>query len=271
MEQENTMTLNCTNINLKKGSQGSQVTELQNILRSKGYYTAKIDGSFGDVTLKSVKAYQKDNKLIQDGIVGPVTCKKLQSNSITSGDVTGRYISANHHEGTGCNKKGQCNSKVCGPHSIRQSNSKKDIDSYLELQIAGWAGTTSAGTSHNGIQTALYEVGKRAGYNIKLEWKNFSDMGKTIEERYRNIGRLIEKPNVSVIWHNLYRLKYGHYEVVKEINMNNKTLLVLNSLGNKCGGDTYCGYTETRSFAEMARYLAGISQKSLLIITYEKK
>ena len=265
------MSLNCENINLKKGSQGIQVKELQTILRNKGYYTAKIDGIFGDYTLQAVLKYQKDNKLLPDGIVGPVTCTMLNSNGIASGDITGRYISTNHHEGTGCNKKGQCNSKVCGPHSIRQSNSKKDIDAYLEMQIAGWAGTTSAGTSHNGIQTALYEVGKRAGYNIKLEWKNFSDMGKTLDERYRAIGKLIEKPNVSVIWHDLYRSKYGHYEVVKEINMNNKILLVLNSLGNSCGSGTYCGYTETRSFSEMAKYLAGISQKSILIVTYEKK
>lgn len=265
------MSLNCTNINLKKGNNGTNVTELQNILKQRGFYTAKVDGIFGDITLEAVKNFQRKNNLLIDGIVGPVTCKKLNTSSSTNnGDATGVYISRNHHEGSGCNRRGQCNSKVCGPHSIRQSNSKKDIDAYKELQIAGWAGTTSNGTSHDGIATALYEVGRRSGKKIKLQWKNFSEMGNSTYERFKAVGKLIEQQNISVIWHVLYRTKYGHYEIVKEINLNNKTCVVLNSLGNSCGNGTYCGYLETRTFTEMEKYLKGISQKSLCIITYSE-
>ena len=264
------MTINCTNINLKKGSSGTTVKEVQTELKAKGFYQGKIDGSYGDMTVTAVKSFQKKYSLLQDGVFGPVTCKKLNSlNTTQSGDTTGIYISKNHHEGSGCNRRGQCTSTWCGPHSIRQSNSKKDIDAYLESQISGWAGTTSAGTSHNGIETALYEVGKRCGKKITVQWKNFSEMGSNTVERFRAVGRLIEKPNVSVIWHDYYKNRYGHYEIVKEININTKMLVVLNSLGNSCGNGTYCGYLESRSFSTMESYLRGISQKSLCIITYE--
>ncbi|RAP46439.1 MAG: hypothetical protein BZ136_07475 [Methanosphaera sp. rholeuAM74] len=264
------MGLTCENIKLQKGSQGTNVKELQTILKNKGYYAGKIDGDYGNFTVEAVKQYQKDNGLSVDGWVGPITCKKLNTNTnSSSGDTTGIYTSRNHHEGAGCNKRGQCNKTCCGPHSIRQSNSKQDIDQFYESNISGWAGTTSNGTSHMGIQTALYEVARRSGRKINIEWKNFSDMGKTTSERFRNIGKLIEKQNISVIWHVLYRNKWGHYEVVKQVNMNNNSLIVLNSLGNGCGNGSYCGYLETRSFNTMIQYLNGISQKSLAIITYE--
>ena len=263
------MALICENIKLQKGSQGNDVKELQTILKNKGYYTGKIDGDYANLTVEAVKKYQKNNGLTVDGWVGPVTCKKLNTNNSSSGDTIGIYTSRNHHEGAGCNKRGQCNSRCCGPHSIRQCNSKQNIDQYTEAQLSSWAGTTSAGTGHWGIETAVYEVARRSGRKIRIEWKNFSDMGKTTSERFRNIGKLIEKQNTSIIWHVLYRQKYGHYEVVKQINMNNNSLIVLNSLGSSCGGGTYCGYLETRSFSTMVQYLNGISQKSLAIITYE--
>lgn len=82
------MTLNCGNINLKKGSTGAEVKELQTILKEKGYYNGKVDSDFGDVTLAAVKSYQKKNGLLEDGVVGPVTCKKLQTTTTSSSSVT---------------------------------------------------------------------------------------------------------------------------------------------------------------------------------------
>lgn len=73
------MTLNCTNINLKRGSKGDTVKTVQTILKNKGYYNGKIDGEYGPLTETAVKKYQKTTKgLLVDGIVGPVTCKHLQ-------------------------------------------------------------------------------------------------------------------------------------------------------------------------------------------------
>lgn len=63
--------------NLKKGSTGSDVRELQTKLNSLGYNCGKVDGIFGTNTLAAVKRFQQANKLAVDGIVGKNTFKKL--------------------------------------------------------------------------------------------------------------------------------------------------------------------------------------------------
>lgn len=63
--------------NLKKGSTGSDVRELQTKLNSIGYDCGKVDGIFGTKTLAAVKRFQQKYKLAVDGIVGKNTYKKL--------------------------------------------------------------------------------------------------------------------------------------------------------------------------------------------------
>ena len=68
----------CNNTNLKKGSKGEKVKTLQTHLKTLGYYSAAIDGDFGSVTEKAVKAFQKAaGGLKQDGWFGPASCKKF--------------------------------------------------------------------------------------------------------------------------------------------------------------------------------------------------
>ncbi|MBD5515347.1 MAG: glycoside hydrolase family protein [Lachnospiraceae bacterium] len=64
---------------LKKGSEGSSVKELQQILKAKGYEVGAIDGIFGYKTLAAVKVFQKANGLTVDAIVGAKTWEKLSS------------------------------------------------------------------------------------------------------------------------------------------------------------------------------------------------
>jgi len=65
------MAVTSTN-NLRKGSKGSDVLELQKLLNNNGYNLAE-DGSFGGKTLAAVLDYQKKNGLAVDGIVGTNT------------------------------------------------------------------------------------------------------------------------------------------------------------------------------------------------------
>ena len=66
---------------LKKGSSGSEVKKLQQRLKELGYYKSSCDGSYGNVTVTAVKAFQKKNGLTQDGVAGTTTLKKLNSSS----------------------------------------------------------------------------------------------------------------------------------------------------------------------------------------------
>lgn len=64
---------------LSKGAKGDSVKALQILLIGRGYSCGGYgaDGSFGNATDNSVRAYQKANGLYVDGIVGPATWSKL--------------------------------------------------------------------------------------------------------------------------------------------------------------------------------------------------
>lgn len=63
---------------LRMGSRGSDVEYLQQTLMALGYGCGKIDGIFGAKTLEAVKAFQADQELAVDGIVGAKTWAALQ-------------------------------------------------------------------------------------------------------------------------------------------------------------------------------------------------
>lgn len=61
---------------LRKGSTGEYVEQLQEKMNERGY-SLSCDGIFGTKTLEAVKAFQKNNGLDVDGIVGKKTWDKL--------------------------------------------------------------------------------------------------------------------------------------------------------------------------------------------------
>lgn len=69
-----------TDTTLRKGDKGSAVKELQTLLISAGYSLPKYgsDGSFGNETLKAVKAFQAAAKLVVDGVCGRKTWAALR-------------------------------------------------------------------------------------------------------------------------------------------------------------------------------------------------
>lgn len=62
---------------LQMGSTGVAVFRLQVILKSRGFYSGKIDSIFGRQTFEAVKAFQKKAGLTVDGICGPITWDTL--------------------------------------------------------------------------------------------------------------------------------------------------------------------------------------------------
>lgn len=61
---------------LRKGASGDKVTQLQEMLNSKGA-KLDVDGKFGPKTMEALKQFQGDNELKSDGVVGPNTLGKL--------------------------------------------------------------------------------------------------------------------------------------------------------------------------------------------------
>ena len=192
--------------------------------------------------------------------------KNNQSTSTSTNANLNIYTSSPHYLNTGCNNLGQCTSYYCGVHSVHQVLRKFGITKYSESKLAGWAGTTTAGTDHQGILTA---IAKASNGTLKARWVNFSSLGKDTNSRFKALGKLISQKDTDCIVHNLYRLKDGHYETIHKIDHNNKIVYVLNSLGNKCGTNSYCGYIEKRTYNEYAKYIANTpaNQPSICLIT----
>ena len=74
--------LNAENrLTIRRGSKGETVAEMQGVLERLGYDLGScgVDGDFGRMTEKAVKAFQKDHGLKTDGICGPRTWKELMN------------------------------------------------------------------------------------------------------------------------------------------------------------------------------------------------
>lgn len=151
---------------------------------------------------------------------------------------------------------GQKTGYTCGPHSLMQCIYRLTGEDVSEMDLASVAGTTTEGTDHDGLETALYWFNRTYGYDLKMTWKNFSEVG------FEGTQQAID--NGACFHHINYRYRYGHYEVPKWTD--GDPIYVLNSLGDQCGNG-YCGYVEERSRSEHQGYIDGISQPSVCIIT----
>ncbi|WP_072394940.1 tetratricopeptide repeat protein [Hyphomicrobium sp. CS1GBMeth3] len=69
---------------LRLGKRGPAVEKLQTALKQLGYEIETADGRFGDATRRAVMAFQANNKIKADGVVGPATFR-----AIVSGGATG--------------------------------------------------------------------------------------------------------------------------------------------------------------------------------------
>ena len=157
---------------------------------------------------------------------------------------------------SGGGKLGQTNGVRCAPHSLMQCIYRLTGIELSESTLASVCGTTSGGTSHQGLETGLAWFNRKYGYNLKMTWKNKSDLS------WEQIQDAIN--NGALLFHLLYRDQWGHYEVIKSVG---DTLTILNSLGPYCNYPAYCGYIENRSRSTQQSYINGISQKSVCIIT----
>lgn len=196
--------------------------------------------------IQRVVKYRKNNKQ------NPKTIK------ITYSSIPKKY---GHSTISGCDNRGQNTSYYCGCHSLQEVFRNLTGKVVKQSTIASVAGTTTSGTDHQGLNTAVAWFNKKYNFNLKVEWKNFSDLG------WKGLEKLIKSDNKDFVIHNLYRNQWGHYEVVNNISGSN--VKVQNSLGSSCSNGCYCGYVEDRSTSEFRSYISGISQKSVMVITRE--
>ena len=73
---------------LQWGDTGAAVKKLQEALKNRGFYSGKIDSTFGSGVYAAVKAFQKQYGLKADGVAGPATQNLLFNTSASSADTS---------------------------------------------------------------------------------------------------------------------------------------------------------------------------------------
>ena len=195
-----------------------------------------------------------------------VTKKNNTKKKTTTGKKTeckSPYKALPYDNKTGCDHMGQNTGYWCGPSMLQKMFKELGITGIKQSDLARVAGTTTVGTDHYGLETAVAWVSKKKGVKLSCKWYYFSDLS------WKKLGAIMCNKKQSFGCHIKYRDKWGHYEKPLSIYTDTNTVKVINSLGDKCTSSCYCGYIESRSFSTHKRYIDGVSQKSILVITRE--
>ena len=189
----------------------------------------------------------------------------------------GKIYTSSPHLLTTAEDLGQKFPYSCGGNLLQQLLKKLLGITIPETTLMSWAGITTAGTGHPGLETAVAIAAKKYKVNLHVTWKNFSDMGKTIDERFEAVGKLMSRPDTAVGWHIGYQDSgekatgdiIGHYEGVDKIDTVNKRIRALNSLGYKVNANAYQGHLQWRPYSLQAHYAANTpkGQPALMIVT----
>ena len=141
---------------LKNGDAGDNVKKLQERLDELGYYNTTIDGKYGNMTVKAIKAFQKNNNITQTGIADLTTQEKLYSDSAVNsnggvdvkqeetsnetieieGMVTG-YAHVSVKKGSTVNYRQRPN--LSAPKVVGMSKIKNGEQVYIKTSDGTWA------------------------------------------------------------------------------------------------------------------------------------
>ena len=168
----------------------------------------------------------------------------------------------NHGHATkkGCDQMGQNTSYYCACHSMQEVIRNLYGIVIPQKKIAGIMGTTSKGTGHQGFHTFVAWFNKEYKKKLAIKEMYFSDLTE------KQIITILKSKNQDIVFHLLYLMEYGHYEVANSLA--NKVWNIQNSLGSKCATGCYCGHRQERSMATMRKWINGKKGvKSCLIFT----
>lgn len=213
--------------NLKIGSKGNDVLQLQKFLQGQGLYNGKLDGIYGPQTQGAVQVFQGHANLKPDGIVGPLTQNAIsnyqplsapQNNSgIGSGNdnMTADQILSGNYSDTGYDPNyvqslnNQSLSEISPYYTQEQNASTYDIQKQLEKEQADYENylassaqnfqnekdAADVNSANNGI---LFSTGRRQAQN-NLQSKYSNDQADKLANYSSDVGTLA----------NDYGYKYG--------------------------------------------------------------
>ncbi len=160
---------------LKSGMKHSEVKQLQQVLKDKGYFTdEKTTTYFGTATKKAVIKFQKDSGLKANGFVGASTYKAL-----------------------GISKTKAKTAQVEEESTISADELVKEAKKYLDVPYV-WGGSTPKGFDCSGFLNYVFD--KSSDVNLP----------RTVSEIYKK-GTNVSKPQVGdIVFFETYKPGASH-------------------------------------------------------------
>ena len=167
------MAVTSTN-NLRKGSSGSDVLELQKKLNSTNYgYNLAEDGIFGDKTLEAVQDYQKRSGLAVDGIVGTNTWGALTSGANTSAQTPTQTPAQTE--------------SIAPTFEYKPSDAVAQADALLQQHMANKPGEWQGGTWSDTLNETISQILNRDKFSYDL---NGDALYQQYKDQYATQGKL---------------------------------------------------------------------------------
>jgi hypothetical protein len=201
--------MDCSKINLKLGSNGEQVEELQTYLRACGFYNRQIDGDFGKFTEDAVKLLQNKQRNTPDGHFGPKTCGKSDLNIHVKEEDPNLSTSTNIRELFVNFRKQPC-IVTCGPATLSMLFSYYNVNVAIE-NLKRLCKTNENGTTPGNLVAAV----PQAHEDFILIEEDLKDFNQIVKHLDRNNPLCIQL-QTSLSNSNTasclgYFNSYGHY------------------------------------------------------------
>jgi peptidoglycan hydrolase-like protein with peptidoglycan-binding domain len=135
---------------LRSGASGTDVRELQGLLRQVGIKVAKVDGQFGASTVAAVKRFQTARGLPASGVVGKVTVSALRQAAM--GGAAQHLDAGGYDDTTGTAASHSLGDRI----PVRRGMSGHDVKVLQDyLKRSGQKGVTIDGEFGGGTVTAV--------------------------------------------------------------------------------------------------------------------
>ena len=141
---------------LRQGSRGDDVTRLQSELKKLGYFDLSPTGYFGDITRRAVVSFQRDNDLVEDGIVGENTFARLHK--MNSGSFETLRVGSESRKVENLQSKlkelGYFNFRVTGFYGSITADAVRAFQRDNSLMVDGIAGSRTKQALYLGQQSS---------------------------------------------------------------------------------------------------------------------
>lgn len=183
-----------TSSSLRKGSTGAKVREVQQRLKTLGYLTGSVDGDFGDATEAAVIAFQKNNGLTADGVVGKKTLEKLNSSSAVPASKGSASSATKKPSATATKKPSATSTPKVDDVYLEVGNSGSKVRTLQKRLISlGWLAGKADGEYGGATQAAVKAFQERMGL-----WADGVAGPNTLKALYSSSARSTSSPVSSI-------------------------------------------------------------------------